>query len=123
MPSRKIPDGRLSLCATRFGLPPFVNPPSYPGVDVASEPSSPDQWPPQSEPSIRHASIWRSPGPAFLAMMIGSHAGFRHRLFFGNPEPYIQQSVSRMSQPASSIATASRCHVRVPPNASRYAPG
>ena len=42
---------------------------------------------------------------------------------FGKPEPYTYITVSRISQPASSIATASRWNVRVPPNASRCAPG
>lgn len=37
--------------------------------------------------------------------------------------PYSHAIESRISNPASSIAVAMRCHVRVPPNASRYPPG
>lgn len=38
---------------------------------------------------------------------------------FGKPDPYSQAIESRISKPASSIATAMRCHVRDPPNANR----
>src|SRR5699024_669260 len=40
-----------------------------------------------------------------------------------NPVPYSHATESRISNPASSIATASLCHVRVPPKASRCPPG
>lgn len=42
---------------------------------------------------------------------------------FGNPDPYSHAMLSRTSNPASSMATARRCHVRVPPKASRCPPG
>jgi hypothetical protein len=41
----------------------------------------------------------------------------------GNPCPYNHISWSRISKPASSIADASRCYVRLPPKASRCPPG
>lgn len=42
---------------------------------------------------------------------------------FGNPVPYSQQIVSRISNPASSMPQMSRWWVRVPPNASKCPPG
>lgn len=74
--------------------------------------------------SIRHPSMSRSrSGPGLRAMTMGSHAGFNSARDFGNPEAYPHTSMSRMIQPASSRAHVIRWTVRVPPNASRYAPG
>src|SRR5690606_3541563 len=42
---------------------------------------------------------------------------------FGNPDPYSHAMLSRISNPASSTAAASRCQVRDPPNASMWPPG
>ncbi|SIE77251.1 Uncharacterised protein [Mycobacteroides abscessus subsp. abscessus] len=55
--------------------------------------------------------------PAALSMALDTSSDF------GNPEPYSQAMLSRISKPASSIAAASRCQVRDPPNASRWPPG
>jgi len=94
---------------------------------------------------MRHPSMFSAPHPCshthcatlpvngLRARYTGSHAGLvavphpfhsPSRLCdFGNPEPYSHITQSRTSQPASSIAHASRCAVRVPPNASKCAPG
>ena len=42
---------------------------------------------------------------------------------FGMPDAYSQQNWSRISQPASSMAQASRCQVRGEPNTRANAPG
>ena len=55
--------------------------------------------------------------PAALSMALDTSCDF------GNPDPYSHMMLSRISNPASSIATAKRCQVRVPPKASRCPPG
>src|SRR5690625_7374651 len=42
---------------------------------------------------------------------------------FGKPDPYSHAMLSRISNPASSMAAARRCQVREPPNASMFPPG
>ena len=48
---------------------------------------------------------------------------FATSVALGKPWPRSHMRHSRISQPASSIAEASRCHVRVPPKANISAPG
>ena len=54
--------------------------------------------------------------PAALSMALLTSSDF------GNPDPYSHAIESRISNPASSTATAIRCHVRVPPKANRWPP-
>src|SRR5699024_9982200 len=62
-----------------------------------------------------NSRCWDAPGRLSIA--------FPTSCDFGNPDPYSHARLSRISNPASSIATARRCQVRVPPKAAMCPPG